>query len=124
MHPYLWGNPATPGELPHAAEELLTALGATAPPAAVDPAEAKLPDVTLSADGLAALTATVGADHVRSDHEARVRHTGGFSTPDRLKLRSGDGSDAPDAVVYPGSHDEVVAVLAACSEHNVAVVPF
>jgi len=124
MHPYLWGNPATPGELPHAAQELLAALGATAPPAAVDPADAALPDAALPPEALAALGAAVGAEHVRTDHEARVRHTGGFSTPDLLKLRAGDGSDAPDAVVYPGSHDEVVAVLTACSEHNVAVVPF
>jgi alkyldihydroxyacetonephosphate synthase len=124
MHPYLWGNPATPGELPHAAEELLSALGATPPPPAVDPADATLPAVTLPDAAVAALVAAVGADNVRSDHEARVRHTGGFSTPDLLKLRAGDGSDAPDAVVYPGSHDDVIAVLAACTEHRVAVVPF
>ena len=124
MHPYLWGNPATPGELPPAAEELLTALGATPPPPAVDPAEAALPTSTLSPAALAALRAAVGDDHVHTDHDARVRHTGGFSTPDLLRLRAGDGSDAPDAVVYPGTHDEVVALLSACSEHAIAVVPF
>ena len=40
--------------------------------------------------------------HVRSDAAVRVRHTRGWSTPDLLKLRSGDASDAPDAVVFPG----------------------
>ncbi|MGB0100806.1 MAG: FAD-binding oxidoreductase, partial [Nocardioides sp.] len=33
-------------------------------------------------------------------------------------------SDAPDAVVRPGSHDEVAAVLAIAVEHHLAVVPF
>ncbi|MCW2498094.1 FAD-binding oxidoreductase [Jatrophihabitans sp.] len=124
MHPYLWGNPQTPGELPAAAGELLSALGAVAPPAAVDIADAVLPASTLPAAALDALVAAVGADHVRFDHDARVRHTGGFSTPDLIKLRTGDGSAAPDAVVFPADHDEVLAVLAACSVHHVAVVPF
>jgi alkyldihydroxyacetonephosphate synthase len=124
MHPYLWGNPATPGELPAAAETLLHALGAVPPPAAVDIADALLPESTLSGAARAALEAAVGAEHVASSHDARVRHTRGFSTPDLLRLRAGDASDAPDAVVYPGSHEEVVAVLTACTEHRVAVVPF
>ena len=124
MHPYLWGNPATPGELPAVAVDLLTALGALAPPPAVDIDAATLPSTSLPGQAHAALAAVVGPDQVRTDHEARVRHTGGFSTPDLLKLRAGDGSDAPDAVVYPASHDEVVAVLAVCAEHAIAVVPF
>ena len=31
---------------------------------------------------------------------------------------------APDAVVFPSSHDEVLAVLAVCDERRIAVVPF
>ena len=53
-----------------------------------------------------------------------MRHTRGWSTPDLLRLRAGDASDAPDAVVLPGPHDEVVGVLAACTAHRVAVVPY
>ena len=45
--------------------------------------------------------------------------------PTCCKLRAGDASDAPDAVVLPGTHDEVVArARAAAREHRVAVVPF
>src|SRR6202011_5900923 len=68
--------------------------------------------------------AAVGGEHVLTDDESRVRHTRGKSTPDLLRLRGGDASDAPDAVALPGSHDEVLSVLAACSELRVAVVPF
>jgi alkyldihydroxyacetonephosphate synthase len=39
-------------------------------------------------------------------------------------MRSGDLTDAPDAVVRPSSHDEVAAVLALAVEHHLAVVPF
>ena len=58
------------------------------------------------------------------DDETRRLRTRGKSTPDLLRARAGDLSDAPDAVVRPGSHDDVAAVLAWAVEHHVAVVPF
>jgi alkyldihydroxyacetonephosphate synthase len=124
MHPYLWGNPATPGELPEAAAAALEAMGATAAPAPVAIEAATMPASNLAEDARAELIAAVGADHVTTSHEARVRHTRGFSTPDLLKLRAGDARDAPDAVIFPGSHEEVLAVLAICAAHRIAVVPF
>ena len=39
-------------------------------------------------------------------------------------MRRGDATDAPDAVVGPASHDEVLAVLALCAAERIAVVPF
>lgn len=125
FHPYRWGNPDHPAELPAAAKSALGALGVRAPERPpLEVAEVPLPDVTLADPARAAIEAVVGADQVTSDHDARVAHTRGWSTPDLLKLRSGDTADAPDAVVFPGSHDEVVAVLRACAEHAVAVVPY
>lgn len=125
FHPYRWGNPATPAELPAAAAAALQALGVRQPkrPPA-DAATIPLPQVRLSDQAQSALEAAVGADHVTSDHAARIAHTRGWSTPDLLKLRAGDAGDAPDAVVLPGSHDDVVAVLQACTEHRIAAVPF
>lgn len=70
------------------------------------------------------LVQIVGEGHVRDDRLSRVAHALGKSYIDLLRLRAGDGSSAPDAVVYPGSHDEVAAVLAACADAGVAVVPF
>jgi len=66
----------------------------------------------------------VGAEHVRDDREARVLHAAGKSYPDLVRQRAGDALGAPDAVVEPGTHDEVRAVLAACAQAGVAVVPF
>ena len=74
-------------------------------------ADVRLPDPGLDERLLAGLRGLVGDAHVRVDHEARVRHTRGRSTPDLLRMRHGDGSDAPDAVVLPADHDEVVAVV-------------
>ncbi len=62
--------------------------------------------------------------HVLIDHETRLHRTRGKSTPDLLRLRAGDGSDSPDAVVRPGTHEEVAAVIAWAVERHVALVPF
>ena len=72
----------------------------------------------------ARLEAIVGAGFVRSDREARVLRCRGKSYLDLLAQRAGDCEDAPDAVVAPGGHDEVAAVLAVCADAGVAVVPF
>ncbi|MBU7598102.1 FAD-binding oxidoreductase [Streptomyces sp. P38-E01] len=125
FHPYRWGDPDRPAELSGAVHEALAAFGVRAPACGpVEPADAALPDIVLTDGARAALEVAVGAEYVRYDREARVGHTRGWSTPDLLRLRSGDASDAPDAVALPGSHEEVVALLGACAEHHVAVVPY
>ena len=53
-----------------------------------------------------------------------MAHAAGRSYPDLVRLRSGDGSSAPDAVVMPGSAEHVRAALATCADERVAVVPF
>lgn len=117
-----WGNPATPGALPDIAKQALGALGVTGPRPAVE--HVTLPPKTLSDQDLAALAEIVGDDHVATGDLVRAQHTRGYSLTDILELRAGDASDAPDAVVFPGSHDEVVALLRACAERRIAVVPF
>jgi alkyldihydroxyacetonephosphate synthase len=89
------------------------------------PVEAiELPPSRLPAPVREALAALVGEENVRTDREERLRRAGGKSYLDLLRRRSGDAHDAPDAVVLPGSTEEVAALLACCSEHAVAVVPF
>jgi alkyldihydroxyacetonephosphate synthase len=61
---------------------------------------------------------------VRDDRAARVLRCRGKSYLDLLAQRAGDCEDAPDAVVAPTTHEQVLAVLQACSEAAVAVVPF
>lgn len=77
----------------------------------------------LGEDAARALAAAVGAEHVVADDAARAAHANGMSYLDLVR-RSAQPPRVPDAVVLPGSHDEVGAVLRACSEHGVAVVPF
>ncbi|MBA3263169.1 MAG: FAD-binding oxidoreductase [Thermoleophilaceae bacterium] len=70
------------------------------------------------------LARVVGEGHVRDDRAVRVGHAAGRSYPDLVRLRSGNLAGAPDAVVEPGSADEVRTLLAACADARVAVVPF
>lgn len=125
MRPYRWGDPSTTVPLPTAAEAAIGHLGAQSPERApVEPDAATLPAIRLTTGAREALEAAVAERNVTSDQLARVGHTRGWSTTDLLKLRSGDAADAPDAVVFPASHDEVLRVLEICAEHRVAVVPF
>ncbi|HEX6472915.1 MAG TPA: FAD-binding oxidoreductase [Streptosporangiaceae bacterium] len=129
-----WGDPARAAPLPDDVRTLLRDLlgagsgaeAAAAASAAPEPDlhEVAVPPSRLSPTALAALAAAVGDDAVRDDAETRIRHTRGKSTPDLLRIRRGDASGAPDAVVLPGSPDAVLAVLATCTEHRIAVVPF
>jgi alkyldihydroxyacetonephosphate synthase len=122
MHPQRWGDPAAAAPLPEGARALVEAV--FGPAAAAEPVLGVLPPPALTQDALAALRSAVGDDHVLLDDDVRRLRTRGKSTPDLLKARAGHLDDAPDAVVRPGTHGEVAAVLAAAVEHHVAVVPF
>jgi alkyldihydroxyacetonephosphate synthase len=106
--------------------QLLTqALGVRhSPPAPQAWSELALPEPRLSEQAVSALAGAVGREQVFQDDQARIRHTRGKSTPDLLRVRLGDAHAAPDAVVMPASHDEVLEVLKICTRHEVAVVPF
>jgi alkyldihydroxyacetonephosphate synthase len=120
LTPGRWGDPAQVVELPAAALEALKHLGVRRPPAAVGPRD----EAGTSDEVTALLEKVLGAEHVKTDLETRWAHTRGYSTPDLLRHRAGDTTDMPAAVVYPGSHDDVQALLTACSEQQVAVVPY
>ncbi|MDQ6836609.1 MAG: FAD-binding oxidoreductase [Actinomycetota bacterium] len=70
------------------------------------------------------LAAVVGNEHARDDQEARVRHAGGKSTLDLLAVRSGQPLPAPDLVLAPATHEEVLDLLVRCTDEQIAVVPF
>jgi alkyldihydroxyacetonephosphate synthase len=124
MHPTRWGDPGRAAALPESARGLVELVFPTADHSVVDDAEAALPEPGLDDAVLAELAAVVGSDHVCTDPESRRLRTRGKSTPDLLRARTGDLSDAPDAVVRPGGHDDVRAVLEIAVRHRVAVVPF
>ncbi len=122
MHPSRWGDPASAAALPEAARGLIEmAFGLDERPAVESPS---VPASAIPVELLDGLRALVGAEHVLTDDETRRLRTRGKSTPDLLRARAGDLTDAPDAVVRPGDHDDVAAVLAYAVEHHLAVVPF
>jgi alkyldihydroxyacetonephosphate synthase len=93
--------------------------GAVSPAAVVlEVAPSRLPLAAVQA-----LAAAVGPEHVVVEETARAAHANGMSYLDLVR-RSAAPPAAPDAVVLPADHDEVGAILRACSQHGVAVVPF
>ncbi|WP_405605343.1 FAD-binding oxidoreductase [Streptomyces sp. NBC_01410] len=122
-----WGDPDKAAPLPDSVIGLLRdLLGVT--PRETEPAQLDgiaVPPSPLADDSLRALAECLGdGAYVRTDAESRIRHTRGKSTPDLLRIRAGEVDDIPAAVLLPGSHDEVLAVLRVCAEHGVAAVPF
>ena len=92
------------------------------PPVAV--ADISLAPSRLPDEARARFVELLGEENVRTDRESRLRRAGGKSYLDLLRRREGDASDAPDAVVLPGTTEETAALLTACSELGVVVVPF
>jgi alkyldihydroxyacetonephosphate synthase len=122
-----WGEDGHDVAIPEAATALLASkLGidprAQRPPVGLD--EVRLPGPRLPAALRDRLAGLLGAERVRDDREARVTHALGRSYPDLVRLRSGDASSAPDLVLYPDSAEQVAALLPACADARVAIVPF
>jgi alkyldihydroxyacetonephosphate synthase len=120
-----WGVDGDAMQLPESAQAMIeNGLGVRGAPAArVELDAIELTPPRLDAGLRSQLAAVLGADGIRDDQLARVGHAAGRSYPDLVRLRSGLVS-APDAVLYPATHDQVRAVLDACDEAGVAVVPF
>ena len=103
---------------------LASRVGTTSPWPKVPVSEWQVPPSRLPEPVLADLRAAVGDAWARTDRESRLSCLGGASFSDYARRREGDVEDAPDAVVMPASHDEVLRVLQACADRGVAVVPF
>jgi alkyldihydroxyacetonephosphate synthase len=119
-----WGEPGAGPSLSDAASSFLRAElgldgGIVSRPVGL--ADVRLRPPALPAD----LRARLGeVAELRDDAAARVLRCRGKSYLDLLAQRAGDCEAAPDAVVAPDSHDAVAAIVQACSEAGVAVVPF
>jgi alkyldihydroxyacetonephosphate synthase len=98
----------------------LARLEAT-PPLPLDPSTVPASRLTETQRGL--LQAALGADNVQMEPVQRARAALGQSYPDQLERRAGRIGHVPDAVVLPGSADEVLALLALAGQHGLAVTP-
>jgi alkyldihydroxyacetonephosphate synthase len=119
-----WGEPGAGPSLPeHALPFLRDELGVSGEivnrPVALEDVRLREPALDPALRRRLEAVATV-----RNDREARVLRCRGKSYLDLLAQRAGDCEAAPDAVVAPADHDAVLAVLQACNEAGVAVVPF
>ncbi len=121
-----WGDPQhPPGLAPHALRFLHDTVGVSAKPRQPVALEhVRLPTPTIGLAALEALREIVGSEHVRDDHSDRVAHAAGKGYPDLVRLRAGAPQGAPDAVLYPSSHEQLRALLSACARLSLAVVPF
>jgi alkyldihydroxyacetonephosphate synthase len=120
FRPGRWGDPAQPMELSESVLGALSWIGIDAP--APDSVGVSIPPGRLSGADIEALSGTGAAvSTADGDRRSRLR---GFSTPDLLRWRSGDGTDAPDAVVAVSTAEQVDAVLAVCGERSIALSPY
>ncbi len=123
-----WGEDEHASPLSERAQAMVGSLlgvEPSAPPAERGgPESVTLPAPALPAAARAALAKAVGAEHVQDDHATRLSRAVGRSYPDLVRLRSSRIEHAPDAVVRPADGAQVAAVLAACAQAGVAVVPF
>lgn len=99
----------------------MPALLATPPRALEDIAlpPSQLPDAARDA-----FISIVGKEQVKFSDLARATHAAGRGLIELLKLRAGDLSRVPDAVLCPRYEDDILALLRAAAQHDVAVVPF
>ena len=70
------------------------------------------------------LQALVGSDNVMDDPLERVIHSYGKGLRDLVRIRRGDMGRVPDLVVYPGSEDEVAAIVKEALSADAVVIPF
>ena len=121
-----WGDPQEAKPLSEGIRSLLAqALGVTnSPTGELDPDQVKLRPSQLADNHRDALAAIVGPDYCRVGNRDRLLHAGGKSTLDLLRRKDSGVQEAPDAVLLPGTDDEVAAILRYCSQHGIAVVPF
>jgi len=83
-----------------------------------------LPPSRLSQKAGQELSGLLGASGVRQNDLERARHAAGRELIDLLRLRAGDLSMAPDAVLYPRNQADVLAVLKLCADLDIGVIPF
>lgn len=121
-----WGDPAEAKPLSEGIRSLLKqAVGLEeSTTAELEPDQVRLRPSALSPADRDGLAAIVGADYCGVDDRARLLRAGGKSTLDLLRRKDSGVQDAPDAVLLPGTDEEVAAILRFCADRSIAIVPF
>jgi alkyldihydroxyacetonephosphate synthase len=121
-----WGDPAQAKPLSDGIRSLLKqALGVGDSAAAeLEAEQVRLRPSAISQADREGLAAIVGADYCDVDDSARLLRAGGKSTLDLLRRKDSGVQDAPDAVLLPGSEEDVAEILRFCADRSIAIVPF
>ncbi len=83
-----------------------------------------LPPVQLNQKFVAALSELLLSNQLTSDDEERLHHCYGKSYPNLYMARKGYVQQAPDLIVFPEGHDDVVKIIECANAHDVCVIPF
>ena len=111
-----------PGFWPFMQANLGIGPGPLVEPVSLDSIE--LPPPRLDAELLRGLRKRYGPTVVNTGHAARVEHAYGKSYKDLVRLRRGEVTHPPDAVVFPESEEQIVELIAWAAQHDVTLVPF
>lgn len=90
----------------------------------VDSDSIALPEPQIDDDFLSTLKERLQEDQIRSDRSTRLLHGYGKSYRDLLRAFAGKVDRAPDLVLYPGSQEEVEAIVSAASASGVKLIAF
>eukprot|EP00051_Salpingoeca_urceolata_P007868 m.101232 g.101232 ORF g.101232 m.101232 type:complete len:756 (-) comp15448_c0_seq3:111-2378(-) len=89
------------------------------------PAQERVPDVAAPIIDHAFLKDIEGHHAgLSTQTEDRLFHSHGHTCEEMFVLRHGTPGRVPDAVVWPGSHANVEAIVAAAAKHNICIIPF
>ena len=83
-----------------------------------------VPASELSDELRAKFVDAIGEKYVQTDDETRVVHAYGKGVRDLIRIRKGDLGRVPDVVLYPGTQEEVEAIVDASVEADAVLIPF
>ncbi len=84
----------------------------------------QVPESQLTDELRADLVAALGEKYVQTDDETRVVHAYGKGVRDLVRVRRGELGRVPDVVLYPGTEEEVVALVDAVVAADGVLIPF
>ena len=94
------------------------------PSISIEEAIQKLPQPVLNEAFLSAIQEVLKPSQLKLDGEARVTHIMGKNYRDLWRMRRGMIDRAPDAIILPHCHEDVVKMMELCHQHNVVVIAY
>jgi len=104
--------------------KMMIGLKDESPTLPVNREQIKLPAPKIDPSFLAEISQFLHSEQIQTSEDERLLHSYGKSFPDLYRVRKGVVTKAPDLVLLPENHDEVVRIMKAAHEANVCVVPF